>query len=106
LFSTPLITTSIHTISLHDALPILVPFSKNSQESFVYHPSLHEFHVTNYCTAFWRTKTERTTTKAGSAAATPYCCGANGRSDGGRSEEHTSELQSRENLVCRLLLEK
>src|SRR6266511_6438951 len=28
-----------------------------------------------------------------------------GRRDG-RSEEHTSELQSRENLVCRLLLEK
>src|SRR5690606_42018538 len=25
---------------------------------------------------------------------------------GNRSEEHTSELQSRENLVCRLLLEK
>src|SRR5690606_39682860 len=25
---------------------------------------------------------------------------------GERSEEHTSELQSRENLVCRLLLEK
>src|SRR5207302_3810986 len=29
--------------------------------------------------------------------------GGGGRS---RSEEHTSELQSRENLVCRLLLEK
>src|SRR5690606_41715935 len=29
------------------------------------------------------------------------CCGGSGR-----SEEHTSELQSRENLVCRLLLEK
>src|SRR5690606_41498469 len=28
------------------------------------------------------------------------------RSSGPRSEEHTSELQSRENLVCRLLLEK
>src|SRR5690606_40365603 len=30
------------------------------------------------------------------------------RTSGGqqRSEEHTSELQSRENLVCRLLLEK
>src|SRR2546430_16915658 len=28
-----------------------------------------------------------------------------GRS-GGRSEEHTSELQSQSNLVCRLLLEK
>src|SRR5690606_40313591 len=26
--------------------------------------------------------------------------------DDSRSEEHTSELQSRENLVCRLLLEK
>src|SRR6266511_4122630 len=31
-------------------------------------------------------------------------CRALGRD--GRSEEHTSELQSRENLVCRLLLEK
>src|SRR5690606_41898984 len=29
-----------------------------------------------------------------------------GRGVAGRSEEHTSELQSRENLVCRLLLEK
>src|SRR5690606_25395499 len=29
-----------------------------------------------------------------------------GRKLDGRSEEHTSELQSRENLVCRLLLEK
>src|SRR3712207_8786132 len=26
--------------------------------------------------------------------------------EGGRSEEHTSELQSRQYLVCRLLLEK
>src|SRR5690606_10772275 len=32
----------------------------------------------------------------------PYAKGL----DGGRSEEHTSELQSRENLVCRLLLVK
>src|SRR3989442_7526706 len=29
-----------------------------------------------------------------------------GRADGRRSEEHTSELQSRPHLVCRLLLEK
>src|SRR3712207_8722413 len=28
------------------------------------------------------------------------------RRDAGRSEEHTSELQSRQYLVCRLLLEK
>src|SRR5690606_41795149 len=32
-----------------------------------------------------------------------FCVPAN---PAGRSEEHTSELQSRENLVCRLLLEK
>src|SRR3712207_7654330 len=29
-----------------------------------------------------------------------------GRADASRSEEHTSELQSRQYLVCRLLLEK
>src|SRR3989475_4706445 len=29
-----------------------------------------------------------------------------GPAHGGRSEEHTSELQSQSNLVCRLLLEK
>src|SRR5690606_40950197 len=33
-------------------------------------------------------------------------CGWDGVADVFRSEEHTSELQSRENLVCRLLLEK
>src|SRR5690606_40601391 len=32
--------------------------------------------------------------------------GWNSQSTRPRSEEHTSELQSRENLVCRLLLEK
>src|SRR5690606_27384966 len=32
--------------------------------------------------------------------------GDGSRIEGMRSEEHTSELQSRENLVCRLLLEK
>src|SRR3712207_8819885 len=31
---------------------------------------------------------------------------ADGDTFGGRSEEHTSELQSRQYLVCRLLLEK
>src|SRR5690606_39594176 len=37
-------------------------------------------------------------------SSTLYIKGGRGRTD--RSEEHTSELQSRENLVCRLLLEK
>src|SRR2546430_7722660 len=35
----------------------------------------------------------------------PMTRGAAGR-EGARSEEHTSELQSQSNLVCRLLLEK
>src|SRR5690606_41311246 len=45
-----------------------------------------------------------------SASSAPWIATSSGR--GGfstsrrRSEEHTSELQSRENLVCRLLLEK
>src|SRR5688572_32064101 len=34
------------------------------------------------------------------------CHGAPHGPGGGRSEEHTSELQSQSNLVCRLLLEK
>src|SRR2546421_2798917 len=43
---------------------------------------------------------------AGCRASDPRqrCCQR--RSEMGRSEEHTSELQSRSDLVCRLLLEK
>src|SRR5690606_40092582 len=37
--------------------------------------------------------------------AAPRRAAAAARRPGARSEEHTSELQSRENLVCRLLLE-
>src|SRR5690606_39551111 len=53
---------------------------------------------------------------AGAPRCTGLCPGVTGSrscdvgepcsSNGDRSEEHTSELQSRENLVCRLLLEK
>src|SRR5690606_40586920 len=45
-----------------------------------------------------------------SSIAVPTCATSDhamrGSRDAGRSEEHTSELQSRANLVCRLLLEK
>src|SRR2546430_9594853 len=34
------------------------------------------------------------------------CLGKHRSKNGNRSEEHTSELQSQSNLVCRLLLEK
>src|SRR3712207_8447584 len=39
-------------------------------------------------------------------AAGPRACAAWPPRGAGRSEEHTSELQSRQYLVCRLLLEK
>src|SRR6185369_17894053 len=41
-------------------------------------------------------------TPSGACGPTPTCAGICGT----RSEEHTSELQSHLNLVCRLLLEK
>src|SRR2546427_11952115 len=43
--------------------------------------------------------------RARMAASAWVCSSGRGRSSG-RSEEHTSELQSQSNLVCRLLLEK
>src|SRR2546430_13498874 len=46
--------------------------------------------------------------RAATAVATRPCapCGSYTPSTAWRSEEHTSELQSQSNLVCRLLLEK
>src|SRR2546430_6865920 len=44
------------------------------------------------------------TTRASRARATRFSCTCT--SGPARSEEHTSELQSQSNLVCRLLLEK
>src|SRR5207302_4776803 len=49
-------------------------------------------------------QTTRPTRASVSLAATRFSRSSRKRSH--RSEEHTSELQSRENLVCRLLLEK
>src|SRR2546427_508612 len=43
---------------------------------------------------------------AKSAAAGGYAACASSKAIASRSEEHTSELQSQSNLVCRLLLEK
>src|SRR5258706_5977653 len=71
-------TTEIYTLSLHDALPI----SRSSPSGS---PSAR------CCANAFRV--------AGSRSG--WC-----RSARSRSEEHTSELQSLTNLVCRLLLEK
>src|SRR5256885_9869171 len=72
-------TTEIYTLSLHDALPISIP-------------GFPEPGVTGH-------KGELV---AGTLEGVPVVV-QNGRF---RSEEHTSELQSPCNLVCRLLLEK
>src|SRR5439155_10989452 len=49
----------------------------------------------------------RTSPKSGRCAnESPHCWDLLGRPSRSRSEEHTSELQSRGHLVCRLLLEK
>src|SRR5690349_22818484 len=70
-------TTEIYTLSLHDALPISGP---NRRE------------------ARWQVLSSADVQALG-----PLDLHVGG---GQRSEEHTSELQSRRDLVCRLLLEK
>src|SRR5207247_10084404 len=71
-------TTEIYTLSLHDALPISTTW-----------PS-----AWRCCAAM------------GACAATDASPSRRPASKVKRSEEHTSELQSRVDLVCRLLLEK
>src|SRR3712207_8908109 len=77
-------TTEIYTLSLHDALPI-------SRSSSPRAP----------CAGRGR-RPRRSARRRPRARAGPAC----GRPGRRRSEEHTSELQSRQYLVCRLLLEK
>src|SRR5260370_13639591 len=81
-------TTEIYTLSLHDALPICLNFAEVTEEirssSSESDSESDEGHV----------MASARIPKAATPA-TPL-----------RSEEHTSELQSHLNLVCRLLLEK
>src|SRR3712207_9382117 len=77
-------TTEIYTLSLHDALPIS-PRAVPSRRDVWPLP--------------------RTSPVPG-APRPPSAPPARPGRPGTRSEEHTSELQSRQYLVCRLLLEK
>src|SRR5947208_4872676 len=80
-FFTATATTEIYTLSLHDALPIF-PDRRVGQRAVGPGAGAGG--------------------EVGAAEAGP-----DGRvGAGGRSEEHTSELQSPDHLVCRLLLEK
>src|SRR5690606_42129162 len=87
-------STEIYTLSLHDALPISDMVGKNraygvaGQGAALAAP----VRVTQESIMGLVVKGQ-----AAAIAASPHPA---------RSEEHTSELQSRENLVCRLLLEK
>src|SRR5260370_19265768 len=91
-------TTEIYTLSLHDALPI----SESSRELHwgdQWHYPLARTAVT--CRAYGLRPIDGPFGDFGDAEG--YLVAARRAS---RSEEHTSELQSHLNLVCRLLLEK
>src|SRR5690606_41389028 len=99
--STP--TTDSHTLSLHDALPIyrLILIRRKISAPDVDYPGIQlpdPFRIGNSL-AQLRSRHGRTAEYVVSIIQVFLQCGP-------RSEEHTSELQSRENLVCRLLLEK
>src|SRR2546430_13652114 len=86
-------TTEIYTLSLHDALPISrpTPFSSALTMSISVSPATAAAVSASISTPVWPV------TRAVASIRTP---------SSPRSEEHTSELQSQSNLVCRLLLEK
>src|SRR2546427_4545254 len=81
-------TTEIYTLSLHDALPIWMPGATNSFLLLGW--------SSNLAGMDWANDANSLSNQLRGAVLT----------GGRRSEEHTSELQSQSNLVCRLLLEK
>src|SRR3712207_7342719 len=81
-------TTEIYTLSLHDALPIL----EGKMDALKIPEALDEI---------W-TLVRRSNKYIDETM--PWALAK--EEDKRRSEEHTSELQSRQYLVCRLLLEK
>src|SRR3712207_7677295 len=87
-------TTEIYTLSLHDALPISRTSALRHSESGL--------------SAASSPRSSRCRHTRRSRFAAPGCPSGASRCTApvaARSEEHTSELQSRQYLVCRLLLE-
>src|SRR5207253_9779542 len=83
--------TYIYTLSLHDALPISLSLRRRRSEGDrVLHLGVRRQRAHAHPGTRWPDRPRR----------------AAGRRRRTRSEEHTSELQSRGHLVCRLLLEK
>src|SRR5687768_18247936 len=80
-------TTHLYTLSLHDALPISSSRSPRGRRSS-------------------RPSRRGSSGREAGARRLPLALRRAGGDRADRSEEHTSELQSRLHLVCRLLLEK
>src|SRR5690606_42152793 len=93
-FLTDTATTDLYTLSLHDALPIFSTWVTFCGWSTSIPERKSSGSATSSRTAWKRRATPSPFPPTGSTTMSS------------RSEEHTSELQSRENLVCRLLLEK
>src|SRR5699024_11981530 len=80
-------TSDIYTLSLHDALPISSKSLRSAASSARVWAAIPTLSMPPVSRTIWGIHRSATTGKR-------------------RSEEHTSELQSRFDLVCRLLLEK
>src|SRR5690606_41439402 len=89
-------TTYIHTLSLHDAFR---SSDKKMRQTVDLPEELHNAFARWRLTAALNLGRTRLTTQDALRAVVEVLVAD-------RSEEHTSELQSRENLVCRLLLEQ
>src|SRR5690606_41521292 len=98
--------SEIYTLSLHDALPILC----NRRGLYLYLEELDRHRQPDRQLALLLVDVDgfkRITDRCGHLVGDVILCAiaAAVQEAAQRSEEHTSELQSRENLVCRLLLE-
>src|SRR5690606_41735730 len=91
--------TAIYTLSVHDALPISFSTTVVAGIDCVRSASSNHDRLVPLTV-----RSAKVLPSATVCTVSPV--GAVTSAQGSRSEEHTSELQSRENLVCRLLLEK
>src|SRR5204862_7477066 len=97
-------TSEIYTLSLHDALPISIQpvVSSSASRACGLGGAGEASRVLSRPCARWNTCSSTRSKSSRAATTSSYTAACNDL----RSEEHTSELQSRRDLVCRLLLEK
>src|SRR5207302_11469417 len=104
--SHPTSTPPISTLSLHDALPISLLSGKSSLTLLSVTLLFERFDARGEGVDPGRHRGDLRREGAGFFGADDQLRLVGDITAEARSEEHTSELQSRENLVCRLLLEK